>query len=184
MKMAKKFLAVALAGVLALSVLTGCGASASTKSIAEAMSDIYQAEGITVKEKSELNTKAKAIVEALVQADATETVALADNVTAEPDHKGLNDAQKKKIMTIMESYNEQFVWVSVTETKGYNATAQASNLLAAMWEGEVNAPKGKEPADTWYIGTTTFTKNGTTYRFAVITIEAQTPAGGDKVEKK
>ena len=40
MKMAKKFLAVALAGVLALSVLTGCGNSANTKSIAEAMSDI------------------------------------------------------------------------------------------------------------------------------------------------
>ena len=33
MKMAKKFLAVALAGVLALSVLTGCGASVKSKDV-------------------------------------------------------------------------------------------------------------------------------------------------------
>ena len=39
MKMAKKLLAVVLAGVLALSVLTGCGGAVSTKTIAEAMSD-------------------------------------------------------------------------------------------------------------------------------------------------
>lgn len=37
MKMAKKFLAVALAGVLALSVLTGCGASVKSKDIVDAL---------------------------------------------------------------------------------------------------------------------------------------------------
>lgn len=37
MKMAKKFLAVALAGVLALSVLTGCGASVKSKDVADAL---------------------------------------------------------------------------------------------------------------------------------------------------
>ena len=37
MKMAKKFLAVALAGVLALSVLTGCGASVKSKDIADSL---------------------------------------------------------------------------------------------------------------------------------------------------
>ena len=40
MKMAKKLLAVVLAGVLALSVLTGCGGAVSAKTIAEAMSDV------------------------------------------------------------------------------------------------------------------------------------------------
>lgn len=182
MKMAKKFLAIALAGVLALSVLTGCGDSANTKSIAEAMSDMVKAEGITVKEKSELNTKAKAIVEALVQADATETVALADNGTDETEGI-LNEAQKEKIMTIMgDSYKEQFVWLSVTETKGYNATAQAANLLAGMDEGKVNAPEGEEPANTRFIGTTTVTQDGTTYRVAVITAAPEVKedsAGGD-----
>lgn len=172
MKMAKKFLAVALAGVLALSVLTGCGDSTNTKSIAEAMSDMGQVtDGLTFKEDTKLNTKAKKIVEVL-----------ADDVIAELDHEDLTDEQKETIMTIMESYNEKFVWVSVTETKGNSATAQALNLIDNLTY--VHGPKGKEYAKTWYIGTTTVTRDGTTYRFAVFTAEAQTPDGGDKVEKK
>ena len=166
MKMAKKFLAVALAGVLALSVLTGCGNSANTKSIAEAMSDISKAAGITFKEKEELNTKAKAIAEA----DNAGPAALADNDEQKAD--------KEKIMAIMgDSYNNQFVWISVTETKGYNATAQAANLLAGMDEGEVNAPEGEEPADTRFIGTTTVTQEGITYRVAVITAAVDVDTG-------
>lgn len=186
MKMAKKFLAVALAGVLALSVLTGCGDSANTKSIAEAMSDMVKVADITVKEKSELNTKAKAIVEALVNADEAEPEALAENGPTETE--GIpTEEQKAKIMDIMgPSYSNQFVWVSVTETKGYNATAQASNLLNVMWEGRVNAPTGKDFDNTWYIGTTTFTQGDTTYRFAVITAAAkaeQTPGGGESTDQ-
>lgn len=185
MKMAKKFLAVALAGVLALSVLTGCGDSANTKSIAEAMSDMKKAEGTTFKEKPELNTKAKKIAEVLA-----ETVALADNSSdemAETMTEGLTDKQTEEIMTIMgKSYNDQLVWVNWTETKGYNATAQAANLLHGM--KKVYGPVGlRQPADTCYIGTTTFTKNGTTYRFAVFTAAPkaeQTPAGGGNVKKK
>ena len=166
MKMAKKFLAVALAGVLALSVLTGCGNSANTKSIAEAMSDISKAAGITFKEKEELNTKAKAIAEA----DNAGPAALADNDEQKAD--------KEKIMAIMgDSYNNQFVWISVTETKGYNATAQAANLLAGMDEGEVNDPEGEEPADTRFIGTTTVTQEGITYRVAVITAAVDVDTG-------
>ena len=184
MKMAKKFLAIALAGVLALSVLTGCGDSANTKSIAEAMSDMVKVEGITVKEKSELNTKAQAIVEELAKAEA-EPVALAGDEAAEPD-KGLTGLQKA-IMDIMgDPYKNQFVWISVTETTGYNATAQAANLLNARWQinPSVDEDEGNW-AKTWYIGTTTVTKDGKTYRFAVITAaaEAQTPAGGESTEQ-
>ena len=179
MKMAKKFLAIALAGVLALSVLTGCGDSANTKSIAEAMSDMVKAGGITVKEKSELNTKAKKVVEVLAEAEE-----LAYNVTAEPD-EGL-DSQETFMGIMGPSYSNQLVWVSVTETKGYNATAQAANLLHGR-KG-VHGPVGlRLPAGTCYIGTTTFTKNGTTYRFAVFTAAPkaeQTPAGGGNVKKK
>lgn len=173
MKMAKKFLAVALAGVLALSVLTGCGKSANTKSIAEAMSDISKAAGITFKEDTKLNTKAKAIAEALAN-----TAATVDDNTDDETKKNLTPDQKTNIMTIMtDSYKDQFVWISITETKGYNATAQAANLLGNMVN--VNTPEGegegeaKEPVDTYYIGTTTVTKDGTTIRFAVITAAAK-----------
>lgn len=168
MKMAKKFLAVALAGVLALSVLTGCGKSANTKSIAEALSDIGKTTGFTVKEDTKLNTKAKAIVEALAN-----TAATVDDNTDDATEKNLTPDQKTKIMTIMtDSYNNQFVLISMTKTKGYSATAQAASLLNNI--KEVNTPTGKsfgtDADDTWYIGTTTVTKDGTTYRFAVITV--------------
>ena len=171
MKMAKKFLAVALAGVLALSVLTGCGKSANTKSIAEAMSDMSKASGFTFKEDTKLNTKAKAIAEALAN-----TAATVDDNTDDETKKNLTPDQKTNIMTIMtDSYKDQFVWISITETKGYNATAQAANLLGNMVN--VNTPEGegeaKEPVDTYYIGTTTVTKDGTTIRFAVITAAAK-----------
>ena len=137
MKMAKKFLAVALAGVLALSVLTGCGNSANTKSIAEAMSDMCKSEGVTVKEDTKLNTKAKAIVEALAN-----TAATVDDNTDDATEKNLTPEQKTEIMTIMgDSYKEQFVLISMTKTKGYSATAQAASLLNNI--KEVNTPTGK-----------------------------------------
>lgn len=179
MKMAKKFLAVALAGVLALSVLTGCGDSANTKSIAEAMSDMVKVADITVKEDTKLNDKAKAIVEELAEAEA-EPVALAEDDTEE------TEGIEAKIMKIMgDSYKNQFVWISVTETKGYNTTAQASNLLHGMKQINPSEDEGKEPAKTWYIGTTTVTKGDKTYRFAVITAaEAQASADGGNAEQK
>lgn len=175
MKMAKKFLAVALAGVLALSVLTGCGNSVNTKSVAKAMTDIDKFDGFEYKEETKLNTKAKAIAEKL--ADIVEE--LADNDT----YVELTPDQKAKIMTIMtDSYKNQFVWVSATETKGNNATAQASNLFNQ--QTEVNTPNSNA-VRTCYIGTTTVTKDGTTYRFAVMTAaaKAQTSAGGESTNQ-
>ena len=63
MKMAKKLLAVVLAGVLALSVLTGCGDAVSTKAIAEAMSDVSKDEGFVYEADPKLNEKAGQIAE-------------------------------------------------------------------------------------------------------------------------
>ena len=51
MKMAKKFLAVALAGVLALSVLTGCGASVKSKDIADALTKM----GVKVEQDKDMD---------------------------------------------------------------------------------------------------------------------------------
>ena len=174
MKMAKKFLAVALAGVLALSVLTGCGDSASTKSIADAMSDMGKAAGITVTEKSELNSKAKTIAAELVKDEEEDTEALL--ATLDEDEGSSDEeegaALKAKIMTIMGSaYNDQFVYIAVTETKGYNTTAQASNLFNG--KAAINEPAGKTVGKTWYLGTTTVTFEGTNYRVAVITAAAE-----------
>ena len=55
MKMAKKFLAVALAGVLALSVLTGCGNSVKSKDVAKALTKM----GIKVEQSKDVDKAAE-----------------------------------------------------------------------------------------------------------------------------
>ena len=163
MKMAKKLLAVVLAGVLALSVLTGCGNAASTKTIADAMSDMGKAEGVEFKADSKLNEKAKAIANKWVELENTEFDTEDEYVKA----------MKKSFMDIMgETYNNKYVFVAVTETKGYNVTAQAYNLLQTM-DNVNDAVDKKEPADVYYVGTATITVKGEGYRLAVITADAE-----------
>lgn len=162
MKMAKKLLAVVLAGVLALSVLTGCGDAASTKTIAEAMSDMGKAENVEFKADSKLNEKAKAIANKWVELENTEFDTEEEYV----------EAMKTSFMAIMgETYKDKYVFVAVTETKGYNATAQASRLLQTM-DNVNDAVDKKEPADVFYVGTATITVDGEGYRLAVMTADA------------
>lgn len=61
MKMAKKFLAVALAGVLALSVLTGCGASVKSKDIADALNKM----NVKVEQSDDMDKTAKDTLNAI-----------------------------------------------------------------------------------------------------------------------
>lgn len=69
MKMAKKFLAVALAGVLALSVLTGCGNSVKSKDIADSLTKM----GVKTEQSKDVDKTAKETlkaIEAIVDAKA------------------------------------------------------------------------------------------------------------------
>lgn len=61
MKMAKKFLAVALAGVLALSVLTGCGKSVKSKDIADSLTKM----GVKVEQDDGVDATAKETLKAI-----------------------------------------------------------------------------------------------------------------------
>ena len=68
MKMAKKFLAVALAGVLALSVLTGCGASVKSKDVADSLTKM----GVKVEQSKDLDKTAEetlAVIEAIINSE-------------------------------------------------------------------------------------------------------------------
>ncbi len=83
MKMAKKFLAVALAGVLALSLLTGCGDSVKSKDIADSLTKM----GVKVEQDDGVDATAKETlkaIEAIVDASAkNEAVAADDKITLE-----------------------------------------------------------------------------------------------------
>ena len=175
MKMAKKLLAVVLAGVLALSLLTGCGDVVSTKAIAEAMSDKTIAEAMSDKSKedgvvyradSELDEKAGQIGEMIRRKEE------GDDPGTEPNIYG-------KIMGIMgHGYDNKYVWIAATTTKGNNVMTQASNLLEDVDEDEdsnINSavPKGTSPAKVRSIGTAPITMNGVDCRIAVITADAE-----------
>ena len=80
MKMAKKFLAVALAGVLALSVLTGCGASVKSKDIADSLTKM----GVKVEQDDGVDKTAKETlkaIEAIIASDTNTAAAADDKIT-------------------------------------------------------------------------------------------------------
>ena len=82
MKMAKKFLAVALAGVLALSVLTGCANGVKSKDVADSLTKM----GIKVEQSKDVDKTAKETlkaIEALINADANKNAAAANKITLE-----------------------------------------------------------------------------------------------------
>ena len=172
MKMAKKLLAVVLAGVLALSVLTGCGGAVSTKAIAEAMSDktiaeamsdVSKDEGFVYEADPKLNEKARRI--------AAMTVGGEEGNGSE-NEKNIYD----KIMNIMgREYDNKYVWIAETTTKGNNVTTQASNQLEDVdTDSNINSavPSGTSPAKVRSIGTVPITENGEDYLFAVIIADA------------
>lgn len=184
MKMAKKFLAVALAGVLALSVLTGCGASVKSKDVADALTKmgvkVEQDDGVDATAKSTLKA-IEAIVDAPANAskadDAADKITL-DNAVKMIDGKVIKknvfqsadtDNKVKKALGMMASgsaaetanKNKQ---VCVALVKTENATKDASlqahfvkdNLVPANAYSVTN---GKTVVDPGKLGTAK-TKDG------------------------
>lgn len=188
MKMAKKLLAVILAGVLAVSLLTGCGGAVSTKAIAEAMSDktiadamsdVSKDEGFVYEADPELDEKAGQIGEMIRRKE-------------EGYDPGTEPNIYRKIMKIMgEDYADKYVWIAAITTEGGNVTAQARNLLEDVdTDSNINSKvandkvandkvangkktaNGKKPANVRSIGTAPITVNGVDYLFAVIIADA------------
>lgn len=94
MKMAKKFLAVALAGVLALSVLTGCGASVKSKDIADSLTKM----GVKVEQNDGVDATAKETLKAIEAIINSETNTGADKIT-------LDNAVSKATGRVIKDYN-------------------------------------------------------------------------------
>lgn len=80
MKMAKKFLAVALAGVLALSVLTGCANGVKSKDVADSLTKM----GIKVEQSKDVDKTAKSTltaIEAIIASETNTGAAAANKIT-------------------------------------------------------------------------------------------------------
>ena len=94
MKMAKKFLAVALAGVLALSVLTGCGDSVKSKDIADSLTKM----GVKVEQDDGVDKTAKETLKAIEAIINSETNTGADKIA-------LDNAVSKATGRVIKDYN-------------------------------------------------------------------------------
>ena len=177
MKMAKKFLAVALAGVLALSVLTGCANGVKSKDVADSLTKM----GIKVEQSKDVDKTAKETLKA-IEAIVNESVnaAKADTDTSKitldnavkADGKVIKtntitgDAVKKALGVFatgkgseIENVGKQ-IRVALVETE--NATKDASlqahrveKVLFQAQAAELGNDGKKETAKTGKLGTAT-----------------------------
>ena len=124
MKMAKKLLALVLTGVMAMSVLTGCGSTASR-----------QATGKLESMLKEANPKATV-------ADGGEALAIKALEVATTDDGKFEINAKSNIKTALkEGNNDKYVWCACFEAAGKNKTdkaqAIADEILTKKTDGTV-----------------------------------------------
>lgn len=127
MKMAKKFLAVALAGVLALSVLTGCGNSVKSKDIADSLTKM----GVKVEQDDGVDKAAEetlAAIEAIIASDTNTAAGEDDKITLD---NAVNDTGK--IIAINNIINDP-----------NNAVKKALGVLSASTVAADKANEGKQ----------------------------------------
>ena len=120
MKMAKKLLAVVLAGVMAVSMLTGC-AGISSRRVADELEGMLKA----------VNDKAtvKAVDDDL--ANKAVKVAKQDGKDALKDDTALKAAVKTEL-TKDNKLGDSYIWVAYFTTKDVNKTVKAQNIAKAL----------------------------------------------------
>lgn len=149
MKMLKKLLAVVLTGAMALTLLTACGGNAvgnavTDKDIADAMTDLAQAQGqntnVTFTPRAEEREIARKLAPLL-------------------ESGNINDYKMQQILGYDQGgVNENnFVWVNTVFTDELGTSGQAyrlmNSVLAPSWAKNSSNLIGKMPADIRYMGT-------------------------------
>ena len=143
MKMAKKFLAVALAGVLALSVLTGCGDSVKSKDIADSLTKM----GVKVEQDDGVDKAAEETLKAIEAiVNAPDNAAKADDTSKITLDNAVNDTTGKiiEINNIINDPNN-----AVKKALGMMATgnpAETANATKKVQVALVNIENAKKDA--------------------------------------
>ena len=130
MKMAKKLLALVLIGVMAMSVLTGCGSTASRQAAGEL-------EGMLKKANPNATV-----------ADGGEALAIKAIEVATTDDGKFEINAKSNIKTALkEGNNDKYVWYAYFEAEGKNETdkaqAIANEILKTETDGSVTIGTNK-----------------------------------------
>ena len=112
MKMAKKLLALVLTGVMAMSVLTGCGSTASRQAAGKLEGML---EGMLK----------KANPNATVEVGSEELANKAIEAATTDDGKFETNAKKNIKAALKEGNNDKYVWYAYFEAEGKNETDKA-----------------------------------------------------------
>ena len=133
MKMVKKLLAVVLAGVMAVSMLTGC-ATLDARNIASDLEGMLKVvnDKATVSATNDAKDLAEKAAKA-VQADTTEWVAPADD--QKKDEKvSMEDAVKAKLGT--DKITDKYVWYACYKSEDVKNVAQAQEIYDLLVSSE------------------------------------------------
>ena len=137
MKMAKKLLAVVLAGVMAVSMLTGC-ASISSRRVADELEGMLKA----------VNDKAtvKAVDDDL--ANKAVKVAKQDGKDALKEDATLKNDVKTELIKD-NKLGDSYIWVAYFATKDVNKTVKAQNVAKALigTDGKIDTTKAINSTD-------------------------------------
>ena len=182
MKMAKKLLAVVLAGVMAVSMLTGC-ASISSRRVADELEGMLKA------------ANDKATVKAVDDDLANKAANVAKDEHGALKADNVLKAAVKTELTKNNKLGDSYIWIAYFATKDVNKTVKAQNIAKALigTDGKINTTKAInsinvkvgdksgnqiEAGNKFELSMKPFTVGGTDYVMVVVTCKAQVKAAG------
>ena len=136
MKMAKKLLAVVLAGVMAVSMLTGC-ASISSRRVADELEGMLKA------------ANDKATVKAVDDDLANKAVKVAKTEQGALKEADALKAAVKTELTKGNKLGDSYIWITYFATKDVNKTVKAQNIAKALigTNGKIDTTKAINSSD-------------------------------------
>lgn len=180
MKMFKKLMAVALAGVMALAVLTGCGTSVNEKEVIKIFNDTLKttAAAQAMKEKDVKIASVKADSDMKAKAQSVAEIMATDEKTTWKDQRDAKKTEIQKAVAGDDTTNEYLVGFAPKvkyDSKLYNTLDSGIDALSIIKNGIIFANPEYEAIDgaVSLIGFADTTINGTTYTVAVIKIPTQ-----------
>ena len=136
MKMAKKLLAVVLAGVMAVSMLTGC-ASISSRRVADELEGMLKA------------ANDKATVKAVDDDLANNAAKVAKDNNGNLKAETTLQTDVKTELTKNNKLGDSYIWIAYFATKDVNKTVKAQNIAKALigTDGKINTTKAINSTD-------------------------------------
>ena len=182
MKMAKKLLAVVLAGVMAVSMLTGC-ASISSRRVADELEGMLKA------------ANDKATVKAVDDDLANKAAKVAKDNSGALKADATLKADVKTELTKNNKLGDSYIWIAYFATKDVNKTVKAQNIAKALigTNGKIDTTKAINSGDVkvgekkgtdieagnkFELSMKPFTVGDTDYVMVVVTCKAQVKAAG------